>query len=202
MTKSQKALAKQKAKRAQHNKELRLKRDQEAVERRRTNKQITTANEFSKQFVADCLSIVTKRVQFIADIKAVVKRIEILRASDPAKYQNLSTDKFNAVLTKLEGTEADFVKLADLAAQMETTTDLRERMKVVMENIDALVNAQSALAEMVAEMVDADNDFKKSAETPEAVKTNTLDTPDVVEYEGRSMEDGEIDVPADAKLES
>lgn len=202
MSKSQKALAKQKAKRAQHNKDLRLKREKEAVARRGAQKQISSINDFAKHFVADSVAIITKRTQFIADIKAVIKRIEMLRATEPTKYQNLSTDKFTTVLNKLTADNDAFTKLADVAAQMEDAKDAREKARICMENLDALVDAQGNLSELVAEIVAADEDFRHTTESPEKAQTKTLDTPDVVEYEERSMEDGEVDVPADAKLGS
>lgn len=205
MANKQKSLLKKKAKRAEHNKQVAAKRTAENIANRKHKQQLASVNEFSKGFVKDCLNLIQYRQQFISDMKAHVAKVAKLKEEDPVKYQNISADAFTEILKKCEATKDKFDTLAGLAAKLEDAASAQERMTLIMDNMETLADAQSAIMETVSEMQDASETFTAMISGEKPIPTAALDTKDTTEFEGdepakeatteeRSMEDGEIDV--------
>lgn len=206
-----KKLQKRAARKA-HNKQIRLANQKSAIERRRQHKTYHDVSSFAKGFVMDILNLIEYKEQLRGFVNERIAMVRKFRETNH-RYDSLSTNEWDACLADFDKLDTEVAALSKVAASLESTTDLTEKIELVNNNIKALADLQTTVGELVNKISLTSENFLnklKGIDNPadEPTELTTPESTDIVfesndeieeveETEARGSGDYEADVPAE-----
>ena len=187
--------------RKERNRKLKAARQKQSVQNRRYKKTYHDVNSFTKSFTMDILGMVEYKEQLRSIVNERIRTIRQLREKNP-RYSSLSTDEFDSCLAMFTDLDTKVGALSEVAASIEATSNLVEKIKITNEHIKELADLQLSAAELLTKLSKASDNFSKKLKTienPNEVTAEISTENETVEFdEDRGSGDYEADVPADA----
>lgn len=201
--------------RKEHNKKKRLAAQKNKINARRQQKTYRDVGSFVKGFIMDILGLAEYKEQLRSFVKERITNIRKSREMGNSRYDSLSTDGFDECLNSFGALDTEVSELTKLAAQLESSDELIEKIALVNNNLEKLGTVQVTLNDLVDKIATADEAFMKKLKSiinpAAATEITTPESSDIDfgeeekvennETEDRSHDDYEVDVeiPVDEK---
>lgn len=200
--------------RKEHNKQKRLAAQKNKINTRRQQKTYRDVSSFVKGFIMDILGLAEYKEQLRSFVNERITNIRKCREMGNSRYDSLSTDGFDECLNSFGALDSEVGELTKLAAQLETSEELVEKIALVNDNLQKLGAVQVTLNDLVNKIATADETFMKKLKSitdpATATEITTPESSDIEfgeeeskvednETEDRSHDDYEVDVEIPAE---
>lgn len=200
--------------RKERNKQKRLAAQKNKINTRRQQKTYRDVSSFVKGFIMDILGLAEYKEQLRSFVNERITNIRKCREMGNSRYDSLSTDGFDECLNSFTELDTEVGELTKLAAQLETSEELVEKISLVNDNLQKLGAVQVTLSDLVNKIATADETFMKKLKSitnpAAATEITTPESSDIEfgeeeskvennETEDRSHDDYEVDVEIPAE---